>query len=409
MPPDDPAMADRGVVDPDAFTLIVPTYRRPGELARLLGFLARAGFSGRLLVLDSSPEPARSANARTIAGSHLAILERVFDPQVKPFDKFAEGAAMVETPYAAFCADDDLVFPAALETLVGRLAAAPQVVAVHGWYFGFRPGDTLELESIIYRGPSVTGATPLDRMDALLRSYEAVTYAVYRTPVLRHVLGALVPVDSLLFRELGGGVLTAVAGAIERLPVLHYGRALGGSQSYENWHPVEHLARSPAGLMAQYGRYRALVLADLARREGGDPDAAARLVDLLHLRYFAEFLRPAAVDRMIAGTRSGSEVEAILDEVVGMLPRSEGRFGGLLRRSAVFQAVRRRTPPGLRRQWAAFARLWRPATTRSALLPTGDRHRCRLAPAFLRGVRDLPGWGEAVDGLMDAFGVPDRS
>ena len=53
----------------------------------------------------------------------------------------------------------------------------------------------------------------------------------------------------------GGGVVTV------RLPMLYYARSTGQSYSYSNWHPHQILARDPALLFREYGRFRQ-ILAD---------------------------------------------------------------------------------------------------------------------------------------------------
>src|SRR6185369_4369437 len=120
---------------PRDFSLIVPTYNRCAHLARLLRFLARQKAAFPVLVLDSGAPESRQRNRELAAASGLDVRYAEFDEATPPFEKFWRGAQRVETQFASFCADDDLVLVGALDAIVPHLAARPHCAVAHGWYF----------------------------------------------------------------------------------------------------------------------------------------------------------------------------------------------------------------------------------------------------------------------------------
>ena len=119
------------------FTLIVPTYNRPVELSRLLGYLARQRPNFPVLVLDSSEPSTQQANMVAAAKLDCDIRVKTFDQQISPWEKFWRGAELVETEYCSLCADDDLVMLESLDRLVGFLEEHADHSVAHGWYFTF--------------------------------------------------------------------------------------------------------------------------------------------------------------------------------------------------------------------------------------------------------------------------------
>ena len=142
------------------------------------------------------------------------------------------------------CADDDVVMVDSLPVLRDFLQKHHDFSAAHGWYFTFYDNVHLGITSIVYSGPSIDRDDPFLRLRDLLNRYEAVTYAVYRTDVMRRVLYEVQRVESMLARELLAGELTVLWGKVARLPIFYYGRSLGPSESYAHWHPVNFLTNN---------------------------------------------------------------------------------------------------------------------------------------------------------------------
>ncbi len=292
-------------------TIIVPTYNRPADLARLLGYLARAPIAVSVLVFDSSNPPARMENRALAQRAGANTQYREFDASTPPFAKFAAGAGAATTPYSVLCADDDLLLLDRLIDVVAILDGAPDAVAAHGRYLGFVPHrDSIEVTRLVYASPSIDAEDGLGRLVQLMRSYEAATYAVYRTEALRSVLAAAARMPSTMFAELAGAVTAASQGKLIRLQPFTHARNLAPSHAYRYWHPLEYIYPAPAKLFADYHLYRTEMLAALGAALSSHK---AMTFDWAHLAYFRSYLPPAVIahylDASIAGLDDKTAIE----------------------------------------------------------------------------------------------------
>jgi glycosyltransferase domain-containing protein len=314
------------------YTLVIPTYNRPTALAALLRYLERERAGCRILVADSSREGERARNRRTIGTLALDLTYLEFDTTTPPFDKFRDAVHRVETPFCGLCADDDLVVLPGVRRCVAHLAANDDIVAAHGYYFTFIDGGHgdggMDLHGVLYYTPSLDASDPLERLHSLFRNYQALTYATYRTTVLQHVFETVSPVESLLGRELLSGAVTAVAGKTARLPCFTNGRSLGSSEAYRHWHPMEWLIESPSGLLAEYLRYRDILMRELtATSTGGrSVEATVRIVDLVHVFYLLRHLPVDTYDLLLSRVLAGQDVTEVWrhPEVQHALIRASG-------------------------------------------------------------------------------------
>jgi glycosyltransferase domain-containing protein len=301
----------------DAYTLIVTTYNRAGYLSRLLDYLEREAADFPVLVLDSSADPARVANAERIGRSPLAVRHATYPPELHPYLKVREGVQLVATRYCSICADDDMVLLEALRTCVGVLENRSDVCAAHGLYFNFSEADFFDLSQIMYRGASLLARDPVTRLRELFANYEAVFYAVYRTPVLQTVFRRVGELHTVFGRELVPAALTAVLGKVIRIGEFYYGRNTGDSLSYDNWHPYQFLAGSPELLFQEGRRLREIVLGELANTQGKPAirERAGPILDLIFLRYLVPFLRADVVDLIMADRLKGMAPPAAFEHV----------------------------------------------------------------------------------------------
>ncbi|HEY0834714.1 MAG TPA: TIGR00180 family glycosyltransferase [Azospirillum sp.] len=315
-------------------TLLIPTYERPGHLLRLLRYFAAERVPWRVVVLDSSGPRTAAANKAAVAGVPLRAECVTLAPDTHPFDKFRIGFAMADTPYAVLCADDDVVMVEALRACAAHLDGHPDVVAAHGLYFNFIDERRLAnparhhgeawyavppeargvlVQNVPWHGPSHVQAAPAQRLAALLRRYEALTYAVYRTEVARTVFDLLRIPRGILFRELLGSGLTVLFGKVVRLRRFYCGRSTEPLTAYERWHPVDWLARSPQDLVLDYGNARHVLATALRAQDPGFGEAGAlRLVDLGFLRYLSPYLGEGLLDALLDGAAAGLDTEALL-------------------------------------------------------------------------------------------------
>lgn len=271
------------------FTLIIPTFNRPVELRRLLDYLAGAGAGFPVSVLDSSAPAAAALNRAAVSRSPLQVRYRAIAEDVDPFDKFLLGAEEVDSRFAALCPDDDIPLMGGLQASLAQLRSQPGICVSHGWYFLFTgEGAQIDIHTLLYHAPSYIDDDPLQRLHRLVRRYQALTYGVYRTDVLRSVLSRARSMDSLLWREHLGSAAAVLLGKVGRVERFFMGRRAGGHAARRNWHPVEWMIADPGGMMAAYGAF-AEALAQLAVEVDGTRRPLAEVRSLIHLIY-ADYL-----------------------------------------------------------------------------------------------------------------------
>jgi len=305
------------------FTLLIPTYNRPADLARLLAYLQQHEVDCAVRGLDSSAPDMHRQNAETVARTHGDVSLERFDPATPPWEKFCLGAEAVQTPYCSMCADDDLVIPGSLPRILGFLDEHPDYGVAHGWYFTFYRNAHIGITSSVYRGASLDGTDAVDRLYALFRNYEAVTYGVYRTNLMQTALRGVRGVESMLGKELLGGALSVASGKVARLPFFYYGRSLAPSQSYNHWHPLDFLASSPEGFAHDYDAYRAILISHLKTicyNKYSDARIAA-LVDLIHFRYLSEYVKPRVMEYLIEQVMADKPKPEIMQGLWAVLMR----------------------------------------------------------------------------------------
>lgn len=331
------------------YTLLLPTFNRPEDLARLLRFLADQQALFPVIVLDSSSAENQEKNAKTVFElSHkLDIRIECFDSSMSPWEKFWRGSQLVKTQFASLCADDDLVLVSSINPLIRYLEDNPDYSVAHGWYFNFYLNGAFGLTDIVYKGKSIDEEDPIERLTHLFSNYEAITYGVHRTIVLQEALGRMRQLNSLLGRELLGGAIAAISGKIARLPVLYAGRSLAPSAPYVNWHPIEFLLTSVQSLFDEYAKYRLLLLESYTAQFGQPSDAITQYVDLAHLRYLSQYLNPEVVEHLIQGIRQKLPRQDIVNGMWPILTQKQG-LAGKLQKSGLLQRIRRNLFPWVR-------------------------------------------------------------
>lgn len=335
----------------EKFTLIVPTYNRPADLLRLLAYLAGLRADFPVLVLDSSGPETQQANREAADRSGLNVRYETFDGTVSPWEKFWRGSEMVRTPYCSLCADDDLVLPSSLGPIVRHLEEHPGFSVAHGWYFTFYNNAHIGITSSVYRGPSLDQQDPVERLLALFRNYEAVTYGVYRTAVMQSVLHDVQGVGSLLGRELLGGALATAMGKVARLPLFYYGRSLAPSQSYTHWHPLDYLISNPDGLYRDYAQYRKILFNRLKSNNYAaiPDDELVTVLDLIHFRYLSDYVKPRVMDYLTEQVMARKPKPEIMQGMWSVLAQESNQ--GLVRTlsgNRMLRKIRDRFFPGFR-------------------------------------------------------------
>lgn len=292
-----------------AYTLLIPTYNRPRELARLLHYLKSAGAAFPILVLDSSAAPAMTQNRDTIRQSTLNIRHQDFPTDLHPFEKFLAGTRMVETPFCSMCADDDFVLLPALQDCIAALSARPEAAAAHGNYFNFIENiNGFNLSYVVQRGNRIDDPSPVARTRHMLSNYEVLFYAVFRTADFTRILESIRNFRTTLGAEVWLAGATAAAGCILRIDRFYLGRNTDVSLSPDAWHPHEILCKFPERLSEDLPALQSNLIAALHQAGAIEQEPLLQqMIELLWLRYIGPFLRSDAIDFILDKRLAGDD------------------------------------------------------------------------------------------------------
>ncbi|MGH8743316.1 MAG: TIGR00180 family glycosyltransferase, partial [Burkholderiales bacterium] len=208
----------------DGHTLVIPTYNRPALLKRLVRYYCERAPWMNLLVLDSSRTEIAEENAKVLSICGESVRHVVFPGTIPVAAKLSQGLAFVQTPYASFCGDDDLVFPEELQRAVAFLQNHSDYVCAHGLYLNFRQvNHDIHLMSE-YAGPGNEATHPGARIFRLLQKYESLFYGVFRTTDLSDIFSAAASVPSYHYQELFQSVAALIMGKVKRFPTIYAAR-----------------------------------------------------------------------------------------------------------------------------------------------------------------------------------------
>ena len=304
-------------LEKDTHTLVVPTYNRPEELRRLVGYLTSAGLKSRVLVLDSSLAKAQRMNRAALGKAGLDIAHLRFSPDLNPYQKLRVGLEAVTTPLCSICADDDFVVLPGLRESIAALRADGAAVAAHGPYFNFEDGfGRLNVSFLVQRGERIDGKSAFDRISQLMSHYHALFYAVQRTEVARNSFRVTDALSTMLGKEIASTAMVAARGPVHRVLMPYLGRSTATSLSYHAWHPHQVLCEEPGILFDDYAALRdALAHAvDKIDGEKGRPTRAG--LDIVFLRYLSDFLRHDVLNFILdQRIRQRKDARTVIDEL----------------------------------------------------------------------------------------------
>ena len=167
----------------ERLTCLIATHNRPQFLRRLLHFYRQfpPGFS--FFIADSSDAAAATENLAAIdqAQGSLDITYQHF--HVDLTTKCTRALKQIRTPYVVFCADDDFLFPAAVERCVRFLATQPGYSVAQGILAVMnckKPGAPYHASA----GFSISDDRVLVRCSRMASLWFSTYYGVYRTETL---------------------------------------------------------------------------------------------------------------------------------------------------------------------------------------------------------------------------------
>jgi hypothetical protein len=204
-----------------------------------------------------------------------------FSESATLFAKLRAGLATVRTPFAAMCADDDIVLPKGLDACLEFLQQNPDYSAAQGYHAQFgEDGDNVAFYDIAYFTPSLDHPDPIERITALMHRYQQVTWAVFRSEVVKEVIGHFSPCKTIMFNELLWSGIATMRGKVKRLPVLYCMRRI--DKLHFMGHPFYALMESPQNFIQEYAPYRSIMANILASVSRFNPVQSERLLDTLH-------------------------------------------------------------------------------------------------------------------------------
>ncbi len=279
-------------LDEGDYTLLIPTYRRPVLLRRLLSFLQANECEAPIIILDSSPHEDSKKNILTVKESRLNVILRSYDPNIHPYTKMYDGLKNVKTEFVSAVADDDIVVVPTLRKLLVFMRKHSDFAAAHGIYVNFREcPDFLQVSFVEQRDSEVTDNKPIDRLNSLMSNYSVIFYALHRTACAVAAFSSVANFATTLCGELSTGILVAIQGKVKRIDDIYIGRNTDESMSYSGWHPHQLLADRPIDMFRDYMILRECIIDALQKNQADLPECLDSIVDLIALSYLAPFVK----------------------------------------------------------------------------------------------------------------------
>jgi glycosyltransferase domain-containing protein len=282
----------------DAITLIVPTYNRPTHLTRLLNYYARKNVNLHFLILDSSQMEFRSSNKTTVSRLGAQARYMDFPSSISVAMKLYEGLKLVDTPYCAFCADDDLVFIEGLSQAASHLQNNPDYVSVDGIYLNFTQQQQIFDIHVEYAAKGISAQDPGARILKGYQKYESLFYGVFRTSQAVNIFSGVSQVPTLHYQELFQTTSALLLGKTMRLPIFYAARQSchPADPARDKWQTYYWFAENPQDFLQHYLEYREILWTfyqNHVTEQNYAKDEFMKMLDMTHAVYFSIGCPPA--------------------------------------------------------------------------------------------------------------------
>lgn len=304
-------------------TLVIPSRNRAKYLYRALEYLLERGFTGRVMVADSSD------NGNEWLGdlskrfqNRIDLYCHSYPPDMPVLDKVRAGIALVDSPYVALSADDDFVVPSALNAGVSLLAEQPTCSATHGHAvtFTLRNGEVRgKIDDVLnYPQRSIEGDSASIRLLDHLADYTTTWYSVRRTTDLVADWDAVVTVSirDLYLVELFLSSLCVIRGQVVKMRRLYMARQCETPKQYQMpRHPVEWLGgqRWPQ----EYQCFRDYLAKRLCEIDRISDQQATEVVRNAMGAYLARYLSSTYPTNTIGTTRVSTRLKSKIAQAPG--------------------------------------------------------------------------------------------
>ncbi|MBF0619626.1 MAG: TIGR00180 family glycosyltransferase [Candidatus Omnitrophica bacterium] len=278
-------------------TLLVPTYNRPLFLLRVLATIDLYGFTGPVMVLDSSTMAFDATEIKKVARGENVTYER-FPGGMTLYQKLFEISGQIKTPYVVCVGDDDLRILSFLEKAVRFLDEHPDYSAVHGEALLFRMENGKVRFVSEYSQRDVFHATPSARLADHLGTYSTTFYSVQRTKdfILSMRIWNRARPGFYNYDEILMSCILAICGKLKYMKGLCLLRQVHqGMDSAENI-PERDSARwiTSEGFYSGYQIFSQELCSLLMERDGVSRQAAESLIERAFLKYMYKNLQSVA-------------------------------------------------------------------------------------------------------------------
>tara|TARA_B110000090_G_scaffold210096_1_gene270027 strand:- start:413 stop:1588 length:1176 start_codon:yes stop_codon:yes gene_type:complete len=206
-------------------TIVIPSYCRQDFIIRQCAHWHGSGAS--VVIMDGSPTSLPNNLQQVITG--LGDVTYVHSATVL-FDRLKNAAALIKTPYAVMCGDDEFLLPSGLCSAITLLEQDAAIVACIGQslrYYVSNNGSkcTYGTGYDTYRY-EIKHDNVQDRLNASVKNYNAATcYAVTRSPVWRRSWGNLQRCSSSYVSELEHAFTTYIWGKLASVDDVYWMRS----------------------------------------------------------------------------------------------------------------------------------------------------------------------------------------
>ena len=273
-------------------TLLIPTMNRADFVIRLIDYYARLDYQHYIFIGDSSNQQQAEQIKKAIADWSGKLKIKYFPcPEQDNYACFKHLLSAVETPYAAYCADDDFLVPQTMVKCVAFLAEHPDYIAAHGEGILISlkqngPYGNIQSASS-YRQPALESDSSAVRLSELLSKYGVIQFSVFQTAAWRFMYQSEDVPDRRFRDELLVCSLGAVYGKIKQIEGLYLIRQ---THSQRYLLPGWFKWITSSDWLPSYNRFKEILAAELKNRESLNNDQADQFIDEAFINYLISAL-----------------------------------------------------------------------------------------------------------------------
>ena len=175
-------------------TILMPTQNRPLFVERALRFYRQESLPYQIQLIDSSSMKNKATVKDIVKRSGLDVefIDYEYELGANSFNKFDKTLSKIDTEYVLMVADDDFIFPSAINKCVDFLSRNKDYSAASGRSYLFEldvESDHSEIKSIeLYPQLSAENDVAELRFKSHMRNWTPAAYSVQRTETLKEII-----------------------------------------------------------------------------------------------------------------------------------------------------------------------------------------------------------------------------